>query len=790
MSNVDGAEPIDFRAALAAFESNRTPSTSTSTSNTAILRSPIPRALAHGSTSKPASPQTPARSSSGGTCNPDPVPRSSSTPRIRKISENGLLSAPSSNNPFSSLSSPLAAQPTTSASGMLSAHPPSALSPRYTANSLRKSGSGLSLKELANRSLPRNANGGSIGPSASPMVRNRSRSVVEQHHEGVGLSSAPNSGRTSPHQRGLDGWNRTDSPAGTNTHELDTSAEDAMFAHAVMDRSSSPSLVPPQVSSRKGSASSTHSTSSITPKLPPRPPAGGGAGGSLAPSPTISEFGQFPNTTPAKTKGGVGVRYATYSPGVKKSVGGGGVGREGGVTPPALPPRSATLGGERGRVGASESAYRARQKSPSKAGAPSIPRKPTAAATSSSAGGVVAKPTPPPRPTKPTSGWEGNAGGFKFGSTPTNTASAGTNSDRGAVSPQRHTRNPSTGPSTTVAAAHRKTGSNVFTSISLTDDASSELKRSLESGLHSDHCQRMPPRRPPRNTTPFRSPNNTLSGQTGVVGVASSLIGTAASALPLFKPGGAGMGGGTRSLADGAPSKQFGGVGLGRSASTHSDLSVRPGDGSGARGRVQLADPPTSTPLSRGKGALEEPRDAAARARYEDLFSSLVSQQRMQRRRTKAKEGEGDSSNASTVCGGSSSKIEEGSGAASALRGWFESDSHPSSNPTTDGNGRAAVLSAKMVQRVWSKCKLPESFLAGVYDQSSSSSSSSSSTPAGLGKENFARAMATIDAELERRKAKRERRKEAKAKRASTMGLGLGRRVPPLPPSAASGAIV
>ncbi|SAM82265.1 uncharacterized protein UBRO_20655 [Ustilago bromivora] len=296
----------------------------------------------------------------------------------------------------------------------------------------------------------------------------------------------------------------------------------------------------------------------------------------------------------------------------------------------------------------------------------------------------------------------------------------------------------------------------------------------------------MPPRRPPRNTTPFRSPNNTLSGQTGVVGVASSLIGTAASALPLFKPGGAGMGGGTRSLADGAPSKQFGGVGLGRSASTHSDLSVRPGDGSGARGRVQLADPPTSTPLSRGKGALEEPRDAAARARYEDLFSSLVSQQRMQRRRTKAKEGEGDSSNASTVRGGSSSKIEEGSGAVSALRGWFESDSHPSSNPTTDGNGGAAVLSAKMVQRVWSKCKLPESFLAGVYDQASSSSS----TSAGLDKEGFARAMATIDAELERRKAKRERRKEAKAKRASTMSLGLGRRVPPPPPSAASGAIV
>ncbi|SOV01304.1 uncharacterized protein UDID_17621 [Ustilago sp. UG-2017a] len=110
----------------------------------------------------------------------------------------------------------------------------------------------------------------------------------------------------------------TDSPAGTNTHELDTSAEDAMFGHAVMDRSSSPSLVPPQVSSRKGSASSTHSTSSITPKLPPRPPAGGGAGGSLAPSPTISEFGQFPSTTPAKTKGGVEVRYATYTPGVKK----------------------------------------------------------------------------------------------------------------------------------------------------------------------------------------------------------------------------------------------------------------------------------------------------------------------------------------------------------------------------------------------------------------------------------------------------------------------------------------
>ncbi|SPO22949.1 uncharacterized protein UTRI_01627 [Ustilago trichophora] len=806
-STEHGSEPIKFRAALATFEQN---SYSSSSSQPRTLHSPKPRPLPP-TTRQP--PQTPARSSSGS----EPVPRSSSTPRIRKNSD-GLM-PPFTNNPFFSSTHTPSSIPTTSASGMLSAPSPTfpaSVSPVIATAStpLRNSGSGLSLHELTDKSLPR---GSGNGTTASPLLRSRSRSVAEDHDATTSGNSAPASGRSSPYlpprtviglfgtQDESEAVRRTESPAGSQ-HMLDTSADDDMFAHAVMQRSSAPPspdrkhapdafLPPPQVPSRKGSASSTNSVNASTPRLPPRP---AGGNGSLAPSPTISEFGQFPsNATSATPKGKAALAYATYTPGAKRNVGGSNGGIDGSMTPPALPPRSATLGqADRGR--AADAAYQARQRSPLKH-APTIPKKPSAS-----------KPAPPPRPTKT---WEGNAGGFRFGSTNPPSEDSLHHQPQPPPPPRQRTHNRSLTNTSTGSNTHRKTGSTVFTSISLSDDASLELKRSLESDLHSDHHhhqqqqqqqqQQLPP--PSRGRSVAYPPSNasssslatrsnaTASGGTGPGGVVSSLIGTAASALPLFKSTSQFTSGGSRSLADGAPSKQqqqpyySGGAAVSRSASAHSDLSVRPGEGSelwGGRGRVELAD---STIVGKAKSAnLKEPRDDIAKARYETLFEKLLVKQQSKRAKRKgAKVDKGASSNASTIKETPSGERKP-SGGVQALRGWFESDSAPPSTiansiPTSTPRTAPAEsatnlsLSPSTVRKVWIRSHLPATFLAQVWDAAITSQSSSM---AGLENEAFVRGMASIDAELERKKARRNARQERRKK----LREAMGRRVPPPPP--------
>ncbi|SPO24661.1 uncharacterized protein UTRI_01627_B [Ustilago trichophora] len=796
-SNEEGSEPINFRAALAAFEQN-----SSSSAQPRTFHSPKPRPL------QPASrqpPQTPARSSSGS----DPVPRSSSTPRILKNSD--ALMPPATNNPFSSSTFAPSSIPTTSASGMLSApsptFPTSASPISATASTpLRKSGSGLSLHELTNKSLPR---GSGNGRTASPLLRSRSKSVAEDHDASTSGSSAPVSGRSSPYLPprtviGLFGTEdesgmvrRTESPAGSQ-HMLDTSADDDVFAHAVMQRSSAPPspdrkhapgsfLPPPQAPSRKGSASSTNSANASTPRLPPRP---AGGSGSLAPSPTISEFGQFPtNASSATPKGKAALGYATYTPGAKRNVGGSNGAVDGSMTPPALPPRSATLGqADRGR--ASDAHYKARQRSPLKH-APTIPKKPNAS-----------KPVPPPRPTKT---WEGNAGGFRFGSTHQLSEDSQHHQSQPPPPPRQRTHNRSLTNTSTGSNTHRKTGSTVFTSISLSDDASLELKRSLESDLHSDHQQQQqqqqlpPPSRgrsiayPPSNASSSSLATRggaTASGGTGPGGVVSSLIGTAASALPLFKSASQFTSGGSRSLADGAPSKQqqqpyySGGVAVSRSASAHSDLSVRPGEGGelwGGGGRVELAD---TTIVGKAKvGNLKEARDDGAKARYETLFEKLLTKQQSKRVKKKAAKAEtGASSNASTIKETTSER--KPSGGVQALRGWFESDSAPPSiaaNEISTPNNAPGEstpdlsLSPWTVRKVWIRSHLPSTFLAQVWD--AAITCQSSSVP-GLEKEAFVRGMASIDAELERKKVRRHARQERRKKVRET----VGRRVPPPPP--------
>ncbi|TKY86647.1 hypothetical protein EX895_004286 [Sporisorium graminicola] len=822
----EGSEAINFRAALAAFEQN-------ATATTASFHSPKTRPSQPAVTRPP--PQTPARPSSG----LEPIPRSASTPRIRNNSES--LMPPSSNNPFAASGSPTpaasSALPTTSASGMLSAPPPAfstSASPTYPQSiSLRKSGSGVSLNELMKQSSPRNSTN---SRTASPLLRSRSRSVVENDAAQMSgnASSAPASGRSSPlppprsvnalftpdDRSAGTGARRTESPASWSTaqHMLDTSADDDMFAHAVMERSSTPASpsrraattaaqdasllpLPPQVPSRKGSASSTNSasTSASTPRLPPRP--GGAATPNLAPSPTISEFGQFPSTastasTTPRAKTGLG--YATYTPGARRGAREGGGGRaDGSMTPPALPPRSATLGqADRGRVG--DAPYRARQNSPMKR-APVIPKKPATSAAASVS--VNSKPPPPPRPAK---AFDGAAGGFRFGTASEEPQSQPAPRPRQrTMAAQQHQRS-LTGSSssfTTTSLAgnttHRKSGSNVFTSISLSDDASGELKRSLESDIHADHQHQLPPpsrgRSAANAAAGWQSPASsvarpastsggaTTGGSSAAGGVVSSLIGTAASALPLFKSGGA-SGAGSRSLADGAPSKQpyySGGATVSRSTSAHSDVKSEGEETLWGGGRaVQLADDASvlrgSSRVKGGGGLLKEPKDASAQERYETLYDKLLSQQHERKANRTA-----PNSNASTIREANTDR--KASGGVQALKGWFESDPASSSSATAvttplKREDLDEALSPKMVRKVWTRSRLPTAFLAQVWDQAVSQTGTE-----GLTRDIFVRAMAGIDAELERKKQRRDtRRQRRSAYDSRTTGA---RRVPPPPPS-------
>ncbi|KAJ9478461.1 hypothetical protein PHBOTO_002005 [Pseudozyma hubeiensis] len=754
----DGSKPINFRAALATFQQN----SSSSSSN--AIHSPKPR-VAQRSTTRQPPPRTPARPSSS----QDPVSRASSTPRIRNNSD--ALMPPSS----STATSPTL-QPTTSASGMLSAPSPVFSTPF----GLRKSGSGTSLNDLMSKTLPRNTS-----RTASPLNRSRSRSVTQQD-AGSG-NSAPASGRSSPIPPGplrslFDSEHvsqRTESPS--SQHMLDTSAEDDMFAHAVMERSqtrsstadSNASLVPPQVPSRKGSASSTNSANSITPKLPPRPTG-------LAPSPTISEFGQLPPTTPkVKPKTGL-VAYATYTPGGKRGSQGG---LEGSMSPPALPPRSATLGlAERGQAG--EAAYKARQSSPMKRAPPIVPQKPTA-------------PVPPPRPAKT---FDGAAGGFKFGTTAYEPTAAAAASPRQNTSTRtaQHQRSLTGGGSTSNLAtgipanAHRKTGSNVFTSISLSDDASGELKRSLESDLHSDHSTQLPPPNRGRsiaatNGAPSRAVVPSPAGGGMGAGVVSSLIGTAASALPMFKSSGAASG--TRSLADGAPSKQ---QYMSRSGSAGSGMTATAGDGEaslwGVGRAVQLAEVGVVASKAVGGGMLKEPHDEKAMKRYEALFETLLRQQD-EKRRKRAQIGRATAKDLESEEVGE----KKASGRVQALRGWFESD--PSSTATTaqptqppaqsDPPSRSTSLSPSTIRKIWSRSRLPPTYLSQLFEQCLQSQSDDVK---GLGKQTFVRAMASIDAELERRKVRRQARQRRKdeARKSRDVNVSAARRMPPPPPSMAA----
>ena len=208
--------------------------------------------------------------------------------------------------------------------------------------------------------------------------------------------------------------------------------------------------------------------------------------------------------------------------------------------------------------------------------------------------------------------------------------------------------------------------------------------------------------------------------------------------------------------------------------------------------RVELAN---STVGGYRAGVLKEPKDDAARRRYEALFDQLLVKERARA----AKRGAGDHSNASTVRE-NRSRGDKSSG-VQALRGWFESDSVPTTSTTTttsnadasatndpapnaastaDSSGQAGQkVSARTVRKIWLRSHLAPSFLAQVWDSAIHSQSSPSST-GGLGREAFVRGLASLDSELERKKHRRIARRERRSKTKDG-----ARRVPPPPPAAA-----
>ena len=929
-----GVEPINFRAALAAFEGKP------ASTSSGQMPAPAPR---HVSSRKPWSSQTEDESQ-------EPIQRSNSQPRIR----HELI-----NNPFAQKDA------ATSPPG-----PPARSKPIWplldvpddSKNRLRKSGSGTSLHELMQRSIPdqsanrsrskslagrdsstssgQNSPGTYSGrnsprlgvkniialygnsdtlsaasPSSpygalrtsSPMsfasansthtTQSFSRSDKERSVDYLddleqpaksrpssanGLLSAPDDLFGTPSRKGSTGSNfssatvpatsvqnrpppflRTSSyTAGTDPaprtevppklptrNALQATAPSRSGSHL----SRSP-RAPPSLPARSG-------TGPTLPRLPPRPPSSGTAASS------VSEFGQLSeasspsalkkispqpsssSSSNSATSPRPPIAYATYTPGSKRNGS-----HDASKAPPALPPRSATLG-QASNNSASRSegllhptrtdetgnnsafSYALRQRSPARPDAT-----PTSATTSAP---IIKKPNPPPRPNLLQSSQgpgttaaapvalDGNAGGFRFGgtrttSTATNTPSqpppvprtrpTGYSNHRGKLGTIGSDPSPSIPGSVAEKKGHAKNPSNVFTSISLSDDASHELRQSLESDMfrspefdgHQSNGSAITQPPPSRSRTMHKA-NRSVGSMSAASASSSPSIGqlstgkvlweTASSALPLpFRnnaPGNAG-----RALAEGAPSKQMQYQQARGVSPFGSDpaLMIRPGDfdGSGLKSSwsgqpqtraVLLAEPVVAEKVPRST----EPASAGARRRYESLFDDLLKSQRAVVVRQASKEDE-QAKLVGSVRGkqrsatrpnldallladgskgtGSDSQErsddasrEAGPGGVRALRGWFEPGSVGQQELEADDTGAKKtvaersspdILSVSRIRKVWKRSKLPDPLLAEVWEAAMSQQKTKQTK--GLEKEAFVRAMAAIDAELSMRSSRRRAR--------------------------------
>ncbi|PWN51076.1 hypothetical protein IE53DRAFT_368358 [Violaceomyces palustris] len=509
-----------------------------------------------------------------------------------------------------------------------------------------------------------------------------------------------------------------------------------------------PPIASPSAVSQASSASDVKiAASTQIPSLPPRKGSGGNSkadsnsdqtffAGSrqslLASSPAQAD--RLPASSTPSVFGNIS--YAPYVPGSSR--------KSAALTgpsvkqPPALPPRISE------KVKIEQVGLRAESSSKSDGPIPyayrqrSLPGRVSPSPSAASRGGLSGKSAPPPPPPPPPPRPAATQSTFAV------TANSSTN-----------VATPSSGGSQVLVSrgrlhSHGKTPSTTFTSISLDDEASKELKMNLESaanhigmassGLGSSHKTPTLPRARalssarvnlPSSAEGFSMPASQYLANSG--GASSWQTAAATVALPPFRSEGASKAaGGFRSMAGGPPSKQSlvsarispalnvdGGLSRSTVSTDEAPMPLRSGEGSGPGWAVTL-DARSPTRLKSTLRARSP--DAAARRRYEALFDeSVAAQERASKekvnlivqghpRRLGSARGEekgyGDShsgnfgavpsaeSSSTSLIEGEKDTAMKGPGpGVASLRGWFEQDSSAGSREPT-GSGSASIVSA------------------------------------------------------------------------------------------------
>lgn len=397
-----------------------------------------------------------------------------------------------------------------------------------------------------------------------------------------------------------------------------------------------------------------------------------------------------------------------------------------------------------------------------------------------------APPPPPPRPStaalSASTGSTSTVGMAAPGATTTtNTATAALPPPpRHRTQTQTHHRGARSGPgsdpsSMRGASGHGKTPSTTFTSISLSDDASADLRHSLESEIGS-----------------YAASQSSASGSSHSSSGHSSLSGTTApgnrNRALSAGPHGPGRGGPKRSWE--APNVPL-------PPPVRDPLRARPNQAMHVEkahfGGMNAAHAPlrracTPDPLARKRYEALFERSinaAAAKKAPSNLKCASDADKSVQRSSASGaitipkspKAGDPDSNGfARSMPDASEGDVQTSGGGVKALKGWFEDSQPPTSSsaPSKPENGgvtpklwRAADssaqaqkeqrLSPKMVRRIWRRSRLPDAILREVWDAAITGAPSSSEFP-GLTLEQFVRAMAAIDAELLRRSTRRKAR--------------------------------
>lgn len=379
-------------------------------------------------------------------------------------------------------------------------------------------------------------------------------------------------------------------------------------------------------------------------------------------------------------------------------------------------------------------------------------------------------------------------------------SSNGSAASTGLIPPPRHKLPPQ--------SHHVKNASSgTFSSVSLSDDASAELKHSLESQIGERETL-------VGGSTGFKalSSENSNSRRTAPLTPTSN---------PLLPPPRA-----VRSLAQGAPSR-VGGPGAAS--------GFRFGSGSSPHGRSAISLTARGRPLVKKnvKTKRNFTPDQSSRNRYETLFERMLVAESI--KKSKMRDKKTNSSNSgiavprrrdlNRTITSNESEEEISAGGVQALKGWF--DQSKNSQPSTSGHEPVLATSApserenplssnsfnlssiphhrstasagpgletsfqhstnpyiptKRILKLWKSSRINNNeFFGEIWNEVVKHQESSQLK--GLEREAFVRGLSAIDGELRRRKAKKSRRKgNMKTSRKNTIRAS-GRLIPPKPPT-------